>query len=209
MNATAPPRSRCAEPDSVCDDDLAARALLRVNARADAQRLPVDARPIRQRRAQLILRDDARFHAAPAFAQRRDGPHAGGTAADQRAQRAQPSQHAKREDHTAREPGHCSPRPALFDQPQRLRSERDLANRADRAGGNLTRGEDAGRELADTPAEPERSLADRNPADGELADRHHAHRDLPDGDDPDRGRPCSGRRIDAADDVDQRQRADP
>ena len=101
--------------------------------------------------------------------------------------------------------------PAATEQPrvghhaQRVRRDRQLPGGAEHPGRHLSGGEQAESELADSPAEPDRRLTQADAADGDLADGDDADGDLTDGDDADGGRPPPAGRVDAANDVHERQ----
>ena len=95
--------------------------------------------------------------------------------------------------------------PGRSTMPSACGRDRELADRAEQPGGDLAGGQQAERELADPPAEPDRRLTQADAADRDLTDREHADRDLADGDDADRRRAPPARRIDAANDMHERQ----
>ena len=105
------------------------------------------------------------------------------------------------------QPAGRHPWTVLGDHPERMRARRrSVRRRPATPAGDLTRGEQAERELADPPAEPDRRLADADDAERDLPDRDQARRrpGRP------RSRPTAGRpppagRVDAANDVHQRR----
>ncbi len=84
-----------------------------------------------------------------------------------------------------------------------MRTRGNLADRAERAGCDLTGSDEAERELADAPPEPDRRLPEGDHANRDLPNRDEPDGDLPDGDEADRWRPAAGCGVDSSHHVHQ------
>ena len=175
---TSLPKSTHACPDVVPDRHVAAAAFVLAHRRSDVDGVPEDARPAGQRRAQLIVGHHLGGDVRPPVAHGRDARRR--RRVEQRAQPACAGAPPRRQQDPRHQPPGRNEHARVGHHPERVGRDRELAGGAEKAGGHLTGGEQAESELADSPAEPDRRLAQADAADRDLADRHDADGDLAD-----------------------------